>query len=326
MSASETKKIDPQKAWHKALGRSPAENEAGSALWVEGQKSPYQLHDLTHFPDWRNIVVWDAYFNNMTAGLMIISAICWAFGPVVFARLMPFALTLALILVCIDFVLLICDLGDSRRFFHAMRVLHFTSPLSVGVWGLACYATCLGIAVVLYWCGIASMSAGLHGLSKLLLLVARPFTVLSFIGAVVVICYKGVVFSCTSQPGVKNARWLSPFMVADALLLGLSAYTILAIFNFGMRAGTWLILPLYILLVARCVAFGLLWLDARTRARKIYSKSGNTLTMLVVLAAGGAIPAICALFGAWGLLLSSLLALLCGIWERYWLIGLVRHI
>lgn len=325
MRSSDAKKFDPQNALHKAMGYSPDKKAPAGPFWVEGEKSPYQVHDITHFPDWRNIIVWDAYFNNMTAGLMIISVICWAFGPVVFSRLMPFALTLALILVCVDFVLLICDLGDSWRFSHSMRVLHFTSPLSVGVWGLACYATCLGIAVVLYWIGIASNSAGMHGLSRLLVLVARPFTVLSFIGAVVVICYKGVVFSCTSQPGVKKARWLSPFMVADALLLGLASYTILAVFIFGMRAGMWLILPLYILLVARCVSFGLIWLDVRARARKIYSKAGNTITMLVVLAFGGAVPAICALPGAWGLLLAALLVLLCGIWERYWLIGLARH-
>ena len=158
MRSSDAKKFDPQNALHKAMGYSPDKKAPAGPFWVEGEKSPYQVHDITHFPDWRNIIVWDAYFNNMTAGLMIISVICWAFGPVVFSRLMPFALTLALILVCVDFVLLICDLGDSWRFSHSMRVLHFTSPLSVGVWGLACYATCLGIAVVLYWLEIGRAS------------------------------------------------------------------------------------------------------------------------------------------------------------------------
>lgn len=310
---------------YKAMGVMSPQNCGNEVFWAKGNKSPYQMHDITHFPDWRNIIVWDAFFNNMTAGLMIISAIFWAFGPVVFSRLMPFALTLALIVVCIDFALLICDLGDSWRFSHALRVLHFTSPLSVGVWGLACYATCLGIAVVLYWAGIACMSAHYNGATKIFLLVARPFTVLSFIGAVVVICYKGVVFSCTSQPGVKRARWLSPFMVADALLLGLGAYTFLAIFQYGMRAGIWLILPYCILLVARCAAFALVWMDVRKRAHKIYSETGIRLSMLVVFVAGGAIPAICVFLGPWGILICALLVLLCGIWERYWLIGLARH-
>lgn len=320
---SENAAFDAGERLHKALGYGGVKDSPGAA-WAEGDKSPYQKHDLTHFPDWRNLIVWDAFFNNMTSGLMIMAAIFWAFGPPVFTFAMPAALTFALIIVCVDFGLLIADLGDSWRFSHAMRVLHFTSPLSVGVWGLSSYAVCLGIAVVLYWLGIACIANFVDGLGRVLLLVARPFTVLAFIGAVVVICYKGVVFSCTSQPGVKNARWLSPFMVADALLLGLAVYTLLAVCMFGMQAGIWLILPYYILLVARCVAFGLLWLDVRERARKTYSNEGNFWTGIAVLLGGGLLPAICVLLGGFGLIFAALLVILCGLLERYWIIGLAR--
>ena len=39
--------------------------------WAEGHPSLYQGHDITHRPDWANIIVWDAFFNNLTAGFMV---------------------------------------------------------------------------------------------------------------------------------------------------------------------------------------------------------------------------------------------------------------
>lgn len=164
--------------------------------WAEGHPSLYEGHDITHRPDWANIIVWDAFFNNLTAGFMVLTGIAWFAGPPLFAALLPFALTLALLIVIVDLVLLVFDLGDPPRFIHAMRVLHFTSPLSVGVWGLACYATCLGCAVGIYWLSVYSVATNdfLAPYIAWLDILMRLFTVLAFIGAVVVICYKGVAF------------------------------------------------------------------------------------------------------------------------------------
>lgn len=321
--SSENAAFDAGEALHRALGYEGVK-KSGDHAWIEGEKSPYQGHDITHFPDWRNLIVWDAFFNNMTSGLMIITGILWAFGTPAFTFIMPVALSIALILVGIDFIILIADLGDSWRFPHSLRVLHFTSPLSVGVWGLVGYAACLAVGVVFYWLGIACMNTAADGLGRAFLLTAKPFTVLAFIGAVVVICYKGVVFSCTSQPGVKHARWLSSWMVSDALLLGLGVYTFISVCMFGMQAGIWLVLPYYILLCARCIAFALVWLDVRHRARRIYSDAGNFWTAIAVFLGGGVLPALCALFGGFGLLCAAILVLACGILERYWLIGLAR--
>lgn len=43
--------------------------------WIEGQPSAYQQHDTVHFPDWKNIIVWDLFFNNLTAGFMFVTMI-----------------------------------------------------------------------------------------------------------------------------------------------------------------------------------------------------------------------------------------------------------
>ncbi len=295
--------------------------QSNRATWVKGNPSPYQLHDLTHFPDWRNLIVWDAFFNNLTSGLMIITVIAWAFGNEIFGALLPFALTLALALVCIDLGILVADLGDPWRFTHALRVLHFTSPLSVGVWGLTSYATCLGIAVVLYWLSWAAVGTTLESIC---VLVARPFTVLAFIGAVVVICYKGVVFSCSSQPGVSKARWLTSFLVSDSLLMGLGAYMILAAMLGAFVSAPWLILPLFILVIARSVAYGLLWADVKERARKRFAHDLNLGLAIMVLGVGGILPLILAFFGPAAQACAGVLVLATGAAERYWFIGLTH--
>lgn len=295
--------------------------------WAENHPSPYEGHDLTHRPEWGNIIVWDAYLNNLTAGFMVISGITWLVGGPIFTALLPFALTLALVIVLIDLVLLVADLGDPPRFIHALRVLHFTSPLSVGVWGLTCYASCLGVSVALYWLSfISGMTNGFMapymGWASVLM---KLFTALALVGAVVVICYKGVAFSCTSQPGVKDARWLTSFMVSDALLMATGLYAIMA-FSLGMwQADSYLLVPMLVLIVARTVAFSLLYLETRQRARLVYT-SENTMIKWIVYFIGGLLAFVLAFFGALGLTAAGALVLVAGIFERYWIIGLTKKI
>ena len=67
--------------------------------WIEGQPSAYQQHDTVHFPDWKNIIVWDLFFNNLTAGFMFVTMITWLTAPALFGPVMPIALTLAFFIV-----------------------------------------------------------------------------------------------------------------------------------------------------------------------------------------------------------------------------------
>lgn len=289
--------------------------------WDEGQPSPYQLRDFTHFPDWRNLIVWDAFFNNLAAGLMLISAIAWGAGAQVFTTVLPLALTVALCLLLIDLGLLVLDLADPWRFPHSLRVMRFTSPLSVGVWGLSSYAIFLGLAVLLSWVAIFSDGEGI--LFYFMFVMARLFIVMASIGAVVVICYKGVVFSCSSQPGLKDARWLTPFMVSDSLLMGLGLYTLILVFFFSSQAAISLLIPFVVLIIARCIAFSLLWQNVRQRALLVHGGLNRALFWLVY-GFGGILAMVLAFCGSLGLVLASVIALLCGIAERYWIISLPR--
>ena len=151
----------------------------------------------------------------------------------------------------------------------------------------------------------------------------RLFTVLAFIGALVVICYKGVAFSCTSQPGVKDARWLTSFMVSDALLMGCGLYAVMAFALGSWTVWAQLLVPMLILLCARCVAFALMYLETRERAKLVYHSETGLLLVMVYLI-GGLGAAALAFFGPSCMAISGVLVLLTGIFERYWLIGLTK--
>lgn len=299
--------------------------KARETVWMKGAPSAYQLRDLTHFPDWRSLIVLDAWFNNLASSLMICAGLAWGFGGPALAGLLPFALTIALAVLIVDLGILVADLGDPARFIHSLRVMRLTSPLSVGVWGLTCLGIFLGIAAVFSWAlfGLAGQEPSLP--FYICETILRLSAVMAIVAAVVVICYKPVVFSCSSQPGLKNARWLPPFMVADSLLMGLSLFAMLALaFSPGPETAFRLILPLIVLLVARCATFALLWQDVKTRAREINRPDKNRLIAGIVYGIAGILPFLLFFCGAFCLALACLILLLAGLFERNWLIGLAR--
>lgn len=289
--------------------------------WIACQPSRYQKRDLTHFPDWHNLIVWDAFFNNLTAGLMIVSTVAWLAGPSSLGHIMPLALTMALLLVAVDLIILVMDLGDPWRFLHSMRVMRLTSPLSIGVWGLTSYGACLSAAVLLSWT-VWFVGGGFFA-GPVLLGLRNMFIVMSLVAAIVIVCYKGVVFSCTSQPGLCKARWLPPFMVTDAMLMGFAVYTLLALLSIPPQDWDLLVAPTIMLLCARCTALALLWQDVKARARRVYHAE-NIFTMCGAFIFGGIVPLALVFLGFFGLALGAMLVICCGVLERYWLIGLAQ--
>lgn len=290
--------------------------------WVEGQPSAYQQHDIVHFPDWKNLIVWDLFFNNLTAGFMFVTMITWLADPIVFAPVLPFALTLAFVIVLVDLCLLVGDLGDHIRFLHAMRVMHPTSPLSVGVVSLILYSILLFIALVIYWVTFAlvatvQLPADVIGV---LLVVFRLFAVLALLAACGVLCYKGVAFSCTSQPGVKRARWMSGWVVCDALTIGMSLLVIVA-FALGQPVPVeTLAIPLVVLIVLRCFMYALVWMNIHERASLMYSKGRLAANAVIVYGLAGVCAIAACFFGSVGIVAAAAVCFLAGIWERYWII------
>lgn len=290
--------------------------------WVEGQPSAYQKHDLVHFPDWKNIIVLDLFFNNLTAGLAFVTMLTWLVAPDTFGVVTPIALTVAFFIVIFDLMLLVADLGDHIRFIHSLRVMHPTSPLSVGVVGLVFYSIMLFLALVIYWGSLALiLTIGLPiEVVAVMDVLFRLFAVLAFLSACVVLCYKGVVFSCTSQPGVKKARWLPGWVVCDALTLGMSVLILVAVVLGQFAAVEALVIPFIVLIVFRCFTYALVWMDMHQRVSQIYSKGRIALNAVIVYGVAGLCAIAACLFGPLGMAAAAAICLLAGVWERYWII------
>src|SRR5512137_774786 len=110
--------------------------------------SPYARQTITKLPNWEGATAWDIWFNNLSIGTFLVASIGALLSPANFAPLTHYAYPLALLLLVIDLLLLVSDLGDPLRFHHMLRVFKLSSPMSFGTWSLSAYGVLLGITSV----------------------------------------------------------------------------------------------------------------------------------------------------------------------------------
>ena len=179
-----------------------------------------------------------------------------------------------------------------------------------------------GLALAIYWVTVALLAT--IGLPPEVVVVLdvlfRLFAVLALIAACVVICYKGVVFSCTSQPGLKKARWLTCWVASDALTMGMGLLIVLSLVFGQIAAVEALIIPFITLIVFRCFTYALVWMNIHERASKMYSKAVLAGNAIVVYGIAGICAIAACFFGPLGAAAAGVLCLLAGVWERYWVI------
>src|SRR4051794_24033516 len=82
----------------------------------------YANRPVTKVPDWHGLVAWDMLFNNLSAGLYLVAAICELALPTAFTPVARWAYPIALVFLMADLVCLTLDLGDPLRFHHMLRV------------------------------------------------------------------------------------------------------------------------------------------------------------------------------------------------------------
>ena len=99
----------------------------------------YDNTPVTKVPGWHGIIAWDALFNGMATGLFLAAAVSELAAPAVFIRVAKVAYPVALLLLLVDLVLLVLDLGDPLRFHHMLRVFKPGSPMSLGTWCLTSF-------------------------------------------------------------------------------------------------------------------------------------------------------------------------------------------
>src|SRR5580693_5607919 len=243
-------------------------------------QSGYANLPITKVPAWEGMIAWDVLLNGMATGLFMAAAVSELAAPAVFSSVAKVAYPVALVLLLVDLVLLVFDLGDPLRFHHMLRVFKPGSPMSVGTWCLTIFSLPLTAAAALSilaeigfdfeWARILAVIVGL----------------LPGFGAA---AYKGVLLSTNAQPGWKDARWLGGYLTNSALLMGCAELLVLSALMGQTQAIVILRTGFIVLLVLNVIPLGLLFANLRPIHAQLYTR-GQQWRVGALIAAGALIP------------------------------------
>jgi hypothetical protein len=218
--------------------------------------SGYATGPVTKAPAWHGLVAWDMLFNGMTTGLFLAAAD-------VFTSVAKAAYPLALVLLLVDLLFLVLDLGDPLRFHHMLRVFKPSSPMSLGTWCLTIFSLPLTVAAA-----ISLLPAGWMTLEW----VRRLAVVIGLLPALGSAVYKGVLRSTNAQPGWKDACWLGGYLTSSAIMLGCAEMLVLSVLMGHASAAAMLRPALGLLLVLNLIPLCLLVVDLRTTLSRTYTR------------------------------------------------------
>ena len=254
----------------------------------------YLSQDVTKVPGWHGLVAWDLLFNNLTTGLFLFAAVGELAAPALLGPVAKVAYPVALVFLLIDLLMLVSDLGDPLRFHHMLRVFKPSSPMSLGTWSLTVYSLPLTLIVAI------EAAQVLHLLptgSMALEWVRKAAVVFGLVPAFGSVAYKGVLFSTSSQPGWKDARWLGGWMANSALMLGCAELLAVSILTGHVQAAAALRTVAAVLVVLNLIPTGFVFLEIRETLARIYSDQQIYRALLLTFVGGTLVPVILLLAG-----------------------------
>jgi Ni/Fe-hydrogenase subunit HybB-like protein len=246
----------------------------------------YANGPVTKAPNWHALVAWDLLFNSLTTGLFLVAATSELAAPAVFTPVAKVAYPVALVLLLVDLLCLVLDLGDPLRFHHMLRVFKPSSPMSLGTWCLTIYSFPLTVAAAL---------SLLPGGGMAIEWVRRLAVVLGLLPALGSAAYKGVLLSTNAQPGWRDARWLGGYLTNSALLLGCAEMLALSVLMGQESAAATLRTALGPLLVLNVIPLALLLANLRPVLARIYTREQLWRVGVLTLGGGTLIP-VCLVF------------------------------
>ena len=260
---------------------SPQHASTKPPLPEQGGQIGYENTTVTKVPGWHGIIAWDALLNGMATGLFLAAAVSELAAPAVFSSVAKVAYPVALVLLLIDLVLLVFDLGDPLRFHHMLRVFKPRSPMSVGTWCLSIFSLPLTAAAALSL--LAEMGIDFEWARIL----AVVLGLLPGFGSA---AYKGVLLSTNAQPGWKDARWMGGYLTNSALLMGCAELLVLSALMGQTQATTILRIAFIVLLVLNAIPLGLLFANLRPAHARLYTRKQQWCVGALIFAAGTLIP------------------------------------
>jgi Ni/Fe-hydrogenase subunit HybB-like protein len=280
-------------------------------------KSGYENMPVTKVPGWHGMIALDALLNGMATGLFMAAAVTELAAPAVFTHVAKVAYPVALILLLVDLVLLVFDLGDPLRFHHMLRVFKLGSPMSLGTWCLTIFSLPLTGAAALSL--LAEMGMDFERARILAVIVG----LLPGFGAA---AYKGVLLSTNAQPGWKDARWMGGYLTNSALLLGCAELLVLSALTGQTRATAILRTAFIVLLVLNVIPLGLLFRNLHPTHAQLYTREQQWRVGALIFAAGTLIPvALTLLTGGLLFIFGSVIFLLLASWVIRFLYVKIPH-
>jgi hypothetical protein len=256
--------------------------------------SGYSTQEVTKVPGWHGLVAWDLLFNNLTTGLFLFAAVGELASPGLLAPVAKAAYPVALVFLLTDLMMLVLDLGDPLRFHHMLRVFKPSSPMSLGTWSLTAYSLPLTLIVAIE----AAQALNLLPPGSLALEpIRKAAVVVGLLPALGSLAYKGVLFSTSSQPGWKDARWLGGFMANSALLLGCAEMLAVSVFIGHVQAAASLRPVIILLLLLSIIPAGLLFSEFHKTLSRHYRDRQVYLALAFIFVGGTLIPLILLLVG-----------------------------
>jgi Polysulphide reductase, NrfD len=260
----------------------PQQSLTESLPLPEGTKqSGYANAPVTKVPSWGGIIAWDVLLNGMATGLFMVAAVSELAAPVVFRPLAKVAYPVALVLLLVDLVLLVFDLGDSLRFHHMLRVFKPGSPMSLGTWCLTIFSLPLTAAAAL------SLLAEIGFDFEWARILAVIVGLLPAFGSA---AYKGVLLSINAQPGWKDARWVGGYLTNSAFLLGCAEFLVLSALMGQMPATAILRTAFIVLLILNLVPLGLLFANLQPTHAQLYTREQQWRAGILIFAIGTLVP------------------------------------
>jgi len=203
-----------------------------------------------HPSPWEGEVpVLDVLLHDVGIGIFLVATVGALVAPATMTPLLPLAWPLSLVVVGVDMVLLLVDLGDWTRFFHMFRVFKPRTPMSLGVWSLTGFLLALTGAATWGALALVGLAPGAPGPAVLAL------AVLALVLAVPASIYKGAILSSTSQAGWRDARWTAGALSASSVLLGVAILLVQArLLDQPAAVLLWKVAPVLLLLDAALFA------------------------------------------------------------------------
>jgi Ni/Fe-hydrogenase subunit HybB-like protein len=271
----------------------------------------YATRRVTKPPNWHGLVTWDVFFNNMTTGLYLVAALGEMTAPAVFGAVARVAYPVALVFLLADLLCLVIDLGDPLRFHHMLRVFKPSSPMSLGTWCLTFYSVPLTLIVALDLLSALHLLQDGVGMLGWLRWLAVLAGLLPALGSAV---YKGVLFSTSSQPGWKDARWLGGYLTNAAVTLGCGELLVLGTLLGEARAAAVLRPALGLLLALNLIPLGLLIGEVRPVLQDVEAPARRIVIGGLALGLGLLIPLALLLVRGWVPAVASAVSIFLGNW------------